>query len=258
MPSLEGARIKLARALRHMDELRGEARAYLESSPYQLRESEEPNGDLVYRLQMVRSIPSEWAAIVGDAVHNMRAGLDLLAWQLVERNGGQPTRDTCFPIGPTAPAYDPALRRALAGAHPAALRMIRRLRPYPGGNTFLTQLHALDIVDKHRLILIVGAAHKHLVLKMKMNVPWQPSPVEFPPLALNPADRQFPLADGPEVFRVMAAARTGELRPDHQLVFELAFGDVSEVRGLPLVATLEAMHKHVSRVVEIATRRFFS
>ena len=121
----------------------------------------------------------------------------------------------------------------------------------------MTQLHALDIVDKHRLVLIVGAAHKHLVIKFKMNVPWQQSPVVFPPLALNPADRQFPMADGAEVFRVMAAARTSDSLADHQIVFELAFGDVSEVKGLPLIGTLESMHKHVGRVVEIAQRRLF-
>ena len=257
MPSLEGAWIKLARASRHIDELRTNARTYLDSKPYEIAQHEEPNGDLVYRLKIARLIPREWAGIVGDAVHNIRAALDLMVWQLVERNGGVPSRETCFPIGKPPPDYEPQMRRALSGVHPLAMRMIRRLRPYYGGNSVLAQLHSIDIEDKHRVLLIVGAAHRHLVVKFKMNVPWQQSPVDFPPLAINPADRQFPLTDGTEVFRIMSAARKGDSQSEYQLVFELAFGEVSEVKGLPLIPTLEAMHHHVSRIVDLANRRFF-
>jgi len=233
------------------------AQAYLASNPYQLNQIEEPNGDLVLRIRIVRAIPHDWAAVVGDAVHNLRSSLDLLAWQLVERNNGQPSRDTCFPITSSLQAFEPALRRALAGAHPAAMRMVRLLKPYAGGNLILNQTHSLDIVDKHRLVLIVGAAHKSLLTKMRMPVPWQAAPVEFPPIALNPADRQFPLADGAEVFRIMAAARKGDIQSEPQIVFELAFGDVSEVKGLPLVPTLELMHKYTSRIVEMSGRWLF-
>jgi len=256
--SLEGAKVKLNRSTRHIAELSSVARAYLDSRPFGVTQAEEPNGDLVWRVKIHRQVPAEWSAIVGDAVHNMRSALDLVAWQLVEVSGGHPTRDSCFPIDHAPPpAQDQTLRRALAGASPAALRLVRRLKPYASGNPVLGQLHALDITDKHRLVLVVGAAHKYVVMKMSMKVPWRPTPVEFPPLALNPADRQFPLQDGAEIFRVCAAARGSEHTHEHDLVFELAFGDVAEVKGLPLVATLESMHRHVSKIVKIIERLFF-
>jgi len=256
MASAEGARIKLNRSERHIVELKTETSVFLGSQPFGLTRAEEPNGDVTWRVKVHRSVPTEWSAIIGDAVHNMRSALDLLAWQLVEVNLGRPTRDTCFPIGQAPLAvYDQQLRRTLAGASDAAIRFVRRLKPFAGGNTFLTRLHALDISDKHKLVLVVGAAHKHVVLKLKMKVPWQAAPVEFPTLALNPADRQFPLQDGAEVFRVCRAARESE--NEHDLVFELAFGDVAEVRGLPLIATLESMHRHVLKIIEIADNLFF-
>ncbi|MGH8808338.1 MAG: hypothetical protein ACREX0_10710, partial [Noviherbaspirillum sp.] len=179
MASVEGPRIKLARASRHIAELGKLASQYLASKPFSIYSTEEQNGDLVWRVRMERPVPLEWSAIVGDAVHNIRSALDLLAWQLVEASGSQPSRDTCFPIGQAAtPPFEVALRRALQGLSPKALRFVRRLRPYGGGNRVLSQLHALDIVDKHRLVLVVGAANKQLVIKVKMKVPWADQPIE--------------------------------------------------------------------------------
>jgi hypothetical protein len=259
MASLEGPRIKLARAGRHIAELSESARQYLAAKPFSIHSTEEQNGDLVWRIRIDQPIPLEWSAIVGDAVHNIRSALDLLAWQLVEVNGGQPSRDTCFPIGqaPT-PQFAAILIRSLQGSSPKALRLVQRLRPYVGGNQMLDQLHSLDIIDKHRLVLVVGAANKQLVIKFKMKVPWAEKAIEAPPIALTPADRQFPLEDGEEVFRVCAAARSSEPHSEHEVVFELAFGDTNEVRGHGLVPALQSMHSYVSRIVDISGKHFFS
>ncbi|MCH8880113.1 MAG: hypothetical protein IID34_09545 [Planctomycetes bacterium] len=121
----------------------------------------------------------------------------------------------------------------------------------------LSRLHALDITDKHRLVLVIGAAHKHVVMRGRLTVPWQTTPVEFPPLAINPADRQFPLRDNAEVFRVSAAARNPDAMDEHQVVFDLAFGDDAEVSGLPLIQTLESLHRHVAKIVTISDKWFF-
>jgi hypothetical protein len=258
MPSIEGARVKLARAQRHLAELQREVNAYLASSPFALEQSEDESKDLVYRIRILKRIPQDWSAIVGDAVHNMRSALDLLAWQLVLANGTTPSRSTSFPISQArAPDFYNSLERALQGASGVTHRFVRRLKPYRGGNLLLYRLHALDISDKHKLILIVGAAQKHVVLRLRMAVPWLETPVEVPPLALKPADRQFPVADGAEVFRVKAAAREAADASDHQVAFELAFGDVEEVAGLPLLQTLSDMHGHVSRIVSISERWLF-
>lgn len=250
MPSLEGARIKLARAARHLDELKEAARRYLESHPFQVvREG------AVYSVKIVQTVPPEWGAIVGDVVHNLRSALDLLAWQLVETGGGTPSKDTCFPVSLAGSTFEGNLQRALAGASTSGLRFVRRLKPYRGGNATLVRLHAVDIVDKHRVILLVGAAHKNVVLNFRMKVPWRDQPVKFPPLALNPADRQFPLVDGAVLYSGMGpVSGEGMGEDDPRFTFELAFGDVTEVRGLPLVATLDAMLNHGQRVVQIAER----
>lgn len=259
MDRLIGPRIKLARAARHLDELNAVASQYLQGKPYSIESVEESNGDSVWRLSINQPVPLEWSAIVGDAVHNMRAALDLVVWQLVEANGNLPSRDTCFPIasGPGA-QFEQALCRSLLGADDQAVKLVRRLKPYAGGNHTLSRLHALDIVDKHRLVLVVGAANKQLVIKMRIRVPWEEQPVEFPPIGLEPADRQFPLTHGEEVFRVCAAARSSDVLSEHAVVFELAFGDVNEVQGHPLIPTLQSMHRHVSRIIDVIGKHLLS
>lgn len=258
MPSTEGPRLKLARANQHIAELRDAAAHFLATQPFALYSTEEANGDLVWRVRINRQVPLEWSAIVGDAVHNIRSALDLLVWQLVEIGGGNPSRDTCFPIT-TSPAatFSAAVKRSMAGAAPLAMRFVERIRPFAGGNQVLARLHALDVIDKHRLVLVVGVANKQLIVKFKIKVPWSDKVVEAPPIGLSPADRQFPLQTDEEVFRVCAAARLGDSHSEHAIVFELAFGDANELSGHPLVPTLEAMHAHVTRIVDIADSRLF-
>jgi hypothetical protein len=258
MGRLDGAKFKLARASKHIEELDAAARAYLASAPFVVERTELPNGDLACRVRIRHHVPPEWSTVIGDAVHNLRSALDLLAWQLVEVGGATASQDTCFPVTRSgAQQFRQLLRRALRGAGPRVIRFVSRLKPFDGGNQALVRLHALDISDKHRLTLVVGAAHKHIVMNVKMAVPWQDVPVEFPPIALNPNNRQFPMQDGAEVFRICAAARKSDDLTQFNLVFELAFGSVDEVKGLPLVETLQSMHKHVSRIVRIAENRFF-
>jgi len=251
---LLGSRLKLQRATSHLQELDQAVAAYIASKPFRVQMSEDASEDLVYTVRIAAPVPSEWAAIIGDIVHNVRSSLDLLANQLVATSGGAPDTNTRFPISRDQTALGASLSSALQGASPAIARFVNRLHPYKGGNALLAQLHALDIVDKHRIILVVGAAHRNVVLRMQMSVPWQAEPIVSPPLALKPADRQFPLGDGDEVFRVKAQAKSTGPLPEPQFTFELCFGEPTEVSGLPLLPTLRSMHEHVSRIVDIADR----
>src|SRR5690348_11247423 len=97
-PSLDGPRLKLERAAKHIAELRIAVERFLASEPFSINPVEAANGDLAFHVVINRHVPAEWSAIVGDAVHNLRAVLDHLAWRMVELAGGKPSRDTSFPI----------------------------------------------------------------------------------------------------------------------------------------------------------------
>ncbi len=256
-----GSNIKIERAKTHVRELEALVQEFLQSSPYAVVREEDPEtGDLVYRLRVLRQPPLAWSAIVGDAVHNLRTALDLLACELVRANGGRVNEDTGFPIGKDVHALKSMLKNKIGGASEEAIRHIRSLNPYPGGNDGLWRLHRLDVVDKHRLLLSVGSAHKNIVLDAVRMFP--PDTPEFLgidvgtfeafslPFALTPADRQWPLSDGAEVLRVMAAAREGHWDEAPQFGFEIAFGEGEVVRGQPLLETLHRFIALVEGVVE--------
>jgi hypothetical protein len=94
----------------------------------------------------------EWSLIVGDCVHNMRAALDQLAWQLDSAPTTGPG-GSAFPIYTKKPESwpTPTVARMPAAAQP----IIEALQPYnePTSDRIkrhpLATLHALDISDKH-------------------------------------------------------------------------------------------------------------
>jgi hypothetical protein len=115
----------------------------------------------------------------------------------------------------------------------------------------LWQLHQLDIVDKHHLLLPVGTAYRNFIIDpavelRRLQPDWGIPPM---PIALKPADRQYPLQDGAELLRIMPAARTSaNMTP--QFTFELAFGEGNIVQGEPLVPTLQQFAVTVQDVVD--------
>jgi hypothetical protein len=254
---LTGSRLKVLRAKKHVQELEDEIRAFHESKPYTVVKEEEPeSGDDVYRVTISLQIPSNLALIVGDVLSNLRSSLDHLAWDLVIANGGAPSVSTGFPIKRDAKELESFIIGKVSGASSKAHRIIRLLKPYQGGNKQLWRINHLRNVDQHRLLLVVGAAHKNIVIRMMMPSAFgDGEDVEFPPFALNPADRQFPLQDGVEVFRVKAAAKKNTtIQHDWKFTFEIAFGEGEIVQGEPVLSTLQHLIDFTERVINIFDR----
>src|SRR5437879_1840574 len=92
---LDGAYVKLQRAQRHLSELIAASQRFLRPKPFQALRQDDPGTDsLTYVIKMTAEVPKEWGGIIGDVVHNARASLDYLAWQLVLKNGGAPGINT--------------------------------------------------------------------------------------------------------------------------------------------------------------------
>lgn len=95
----------------------------------------------------------------GDVIHNLRSALDHLAWELAKWETGLPREPNkcCFPIGWSLDNYKIIKKGgAVTGMSPEAKNAIDDLRPYKTGNEPLWRIHHLDIVDKHRHLLVAG------------------------------------------------------------------------------------------------------
>src|SRR5687767_9529658 len=91
--SFDGVHLKLNRASEHGDAFKAEAREFLRRpDTCEIRaEDDAQRGETVFRVtrQPTRP-PARLAVIAGDAIHNMRAALDYVVWQLVIANGQKP------------------------------------------------------------------------------------------------------------------------------------------------------------------------
>lgn len=240
-----GVEVKFLRARKHFLELSGQIDAYIARVPFATPDEEDSDtGDLVTRVRIREEVPSEWSGIVGDVVHNGRVPLDHLACHIVERDGGDPIK-AAFPTGRTEAAFRDAVKNCLRGASAKSKAEFRGLKVYPGGDDELWRLHQLDISDKHRLLIPVGAAHRSVNLETTFELD-DGRRITSPTIAIRPEDRQFPLVNGLELFRVRAAART----QDQGLGFrfsqniEIAFGEAGPEAGHALMPTLVGLLRH--------------
>jgi hypothetical protein len=152
---------KLAWAKNHLELLYREIAQFAENPYAVMREDDLEHGCHILRLQLF-DVPRRISLIAGDAVYNMRASLDQLAWSLA-RPGGIPKR-VAFPIidGPalTKERLD-SFKRSLAGVPSEAICEIDFLQPYHRGAHYKThplwRLDELCNLDKHRRIPANGS-----------------------------------------------------------------------------------------------------
>ncbi|HEY2858758.1 MAG TPA: hypothetical protein VGJ21_10110 [Terracidiphilus sp.] len=145
---------KLDWAKQHIQKLHTVHREWWEVNPTVITgETNSDTGDVTYYVDKVPSIPSTIPLITGDILHSLRGALDYLACGIVP----VVTHDTKFPIAHSAQAYEASLSRLVPGLQGEALETLNSIRPYQGGNLCIWELHRLNIIDKHRLLLTVGA-----------------------------------------------------------------------------------------------------
>jgi len=162
-------RAKFDRADEHIDTLKRMLAAQFDNEVDGARAEYEPktqNAGFVYYTHTARaSHMAKQAVVIGDIIHNVRSGLDHLAWELVKANGGTPTKDTYFPILKVAPTPDryghPRPPHIAGGVDPAALELIEAEQPYnwnvPDRHPLLS-LHRMWNEDKHCSLILSPVA----------------------------------------------------------------------------------------------------
>ncbi len=105
-------------------------------------------------------VPPRFSILIGEIVYHLRTVLDHLIF-ILAGGQGKPTK-LSFPIGCKEGEFKSALKRGiLKGVPDRAVQVIEHLQPYrtspnPRAAT-LYQLHNLNIIDKHRLLVAAAA-----------------------------------------------------------------------------------------------------
>jgi hypothetical protein len=166
MKPLDGAKLKVVRAKEHLDSLKVEIGAYLDTKPYDFLVNERGDELLVGEAVVKVSPPLKLGCIFGDCLTNLRAGLDYVAWELAAKNSATPpvvgVDKIYFPFHKTAASFSSNGRAKLENIPlPAeAIDIIESVQPYHSGNESLALLSHLGNQDKHCLPLLTIAYAK--------------------------------------------------------------------------------------------------
>ena len=164
-------RLKVDRAEKHLGELESILRDHASSNPYRLicdikktDPIESYAGTIPahtayhYRVKTLTPLPAQISLIFGDVVHNLRAALDLLAYDLIVQNDGS-KKFTGFPFDEETKNFEDRLVNGPISVVPDEIKDALRsqIQPYKSGKgKNLWHMNKLDIIDKHRLLLAVS------------------------------------------------------------------------------------------------------
>jgi hypothetical protein len=239
--------LKLDRALHHLQSLEKEAAAWLKRKPYRfVHDFDFKTGEKLMVIELLEPVPPEFATITGDCLHNLRAALDNLVYQLAVRYldiGPLPSdfRRSEFPIFTNRPMNAGECRNTIGCIHPRAQTIIKELQPHKtreaGENPashVLAILHDLSVKDKHRFphlgVLNVGT--------ISFNIP--------DPYAIPARPVFSPVVDRAIVLRYLSAPDAwAEVNMQRPPSLYIAFGEGSPktIYRAPVESVLTEIHK---------------
>ncbi|WP_156678472.1 hypothetical protein [Sphingomonas profundi] len=248
-PRYHQSRLKIERSKRHFDELNAAIHAFMESRPYGIVEDFDAKiGKYEVRASVKAEIPAPFGPMVGDVVHNLRSALDVLAVELAGENGHTSRTaisETYFPISDSRDGFKAAGLRKIGRLSAPAQKRISELEPYKGGKgELLWKLHHLDILDKHVILVPVGAAI--IDGDYGFMVPAGGGDLSVG-LTMALGDATYPLKDG-AILVTFTDIEPGA-NPHVEVSFTVAFGEGRIVDGESVIPTLRQFGQIVEEIV---------
>ncbi|CAD5377166.1 conserved hypothetical protein [Pseudomonas sp. OF001] len=253
-----GEKAKLKRARQHFGELVALVNEYMAVQPFRFSEI----GDSIIGC-VEKQVPQEINIVLGDVVHNLRSTLDLLVCDLVQANGRKVSKDSAFPmwVGGIQPWH---AEKQLAGVSQRAFKVLFKITKNQLWNEALLMLHGLDIMDKHRALVAVGAAtvrvHANIGMpglfigpsgEIRFGGPG-PDGAPFLRKAGSPVGftTTFLTEQEMEVYRYVP-----DIPQDVEVACDLVFGPGEKGAGAPILQTLDMLSNVIERILVLCERR---
>jgi len=238
---LYGVKIKIRRADEHVANIESIVEAF--GGSHRIVREMEPDGVYETVKLLVAPVPEMLPVIVGEVVFHLRSALDNLACCLAIANG-KSAKKVCFPIAGDRQKFElPDTQGKIQNLSPTAQKLIRRLKPYKGGNNLLWVMNRLRNDDVHTRLLPLVLDGPH----------WKSPTIT----TLIPSGAMIEI-EYPQAFEdqiVLARCLHGaKIEYDAEPVIGIAFDDIEFLKGESIVACLRQMVNLTARVVQIFER----
>jgi hypothetical protein len=99
MKPFDGPKLKVRRAEYHISDLHTRIDTFLARDPYRIVLEDDPEtGKPAWFVRITEDLSDDIPLVIGDAVHNLRSALDLLACDLVRLIPGKSDQGVAFPF----------------------------------------------------------------------------------------------------------------------------------------------------------------
>lgn len=227
---ISGAIIKFQRAIKHVEDLEAAVFEFCraDAPPFIVHEEfNSQTGEVIFTARDVKAIPTSFGVIAGDAIHNMKSGLEILwRWCIDPAN----KRLKCpFPFLQNADALKARFQGREKGAVKKAVNCLLAINPCEDWREILWRLSIADDSDKHRVLTPVIAANRVMVA--------QTNDMEVPTISSWSRNSPRTIEEGAILFCAQASEYL-KLKVDMKPEFPayVAFGDVYGFDGERIIA----------------------
>jgi hypothetical protein len=239
------ARLKIDRAVSHINELQSVIAAFLKTDFYALWVDEESEPGRYSVRYSTKPLPAEVPLIIGDAIHNLHVPLDHIASDIVRSLGKDGDR-VHFPKDGLRDRVAQSRHFALTVKAAPNLKniVLEEIRPYKGGNLAVWETGKLDNIDKHKLLVPTLA-----ITRLSGISAIDDNGNGIIDCAVT--------VDAEGTFNFAAFGAKARITNYGKPTFNIAFGKGSYFDGQPVVPTLIQLSQFVREAVSILERGCF-
>jgi hypothetical protein len=150
------ARSVLRRADYHIANLESEIETFTDTKPYTYICENNGNGTETHLYIFSQEFSDDISCIMFDAVNNLRAALDQMAFAVAVKHRGLSERFAYFPFTKDVRFWADRINGAKKDFPAEILALFERCKPYKGGNDTLWAVDYVANVKKHALLIPIG------------------------------------------------------------------------------------------------------
>lgn len=164
--SLESSRYCIERAKHHIRDFEWQVIEFYASKPYtKIIETDSDTSEELHKIKLVKPMPIALPGIAFDVVNNLRPALDQACYAINPQKNG-----SSFPFARNTKHFENSINGKTKHLPKEIVDLIRRFKPYKGGDNLLWALNELCNANKHAIVCPVatvsgGVAADTLVMR---------------------------------------------------------------------------------------------